>query len=198
MKKIAVFASGNGSNFQALVEADKAGKLDAKISLLICDQPEAYVLKRATDERIPFLCISPKCYSSKISYEQALLEQLNRESIDFILLAGYMRLIGPTLLHAYPRRIINIHPSLLPAFPGKDAVDQAVKAGVKVTGLTIHYVDEGMDTGQIIAQKAIEIESGDTRESIQKRIQLAEHQVYPAVVQQLLHDCINLNLEGSK
>lgn len=198
MKKIAVFASGNGSNFQALVEAEKMGKLDAKISLLICDQPEAYVLKRASAERIPFLCVSPKCYSSKISYEQALLEQLNRESIDFILLAGYMRLIGPTLLQAYPRRIINIHPSLLPAFPGKDAVDQAVKAGVKVTGLTIHYVDEGLDTGQIIAQKAVEIETGDTRESIQKRIQLAEHQVYPAVVQQLLHDCINLHLEGSK
>lgn len=198
MKKIAVFASGNGSNFQALVEAEKTGKLDAKISLLICDQPEAYVLKRATDERIPFLCISPKCYSTKASYEQALLEQLNRESIDYILLAGYMRLIGPTLLQAYPRRIINIHPSLLPAFPGKDAVGQAVNAGVKVTGLTIHYVDEGMDTGQIIAQRAIEIETGDTRESIQNRIQLAEHQVYPAVVQQLLHDCINLNLEGSK
>ena len=198
MKKIAVFASGNGSNFQALVEAVKIGKLDAKISLLICDQPEAYVLKRATDERIPFLCVSPKCYSSKISYEQALLEQLNRESIDFILLAGYMRLIGPTLLQAYPRRIINIHPSLLPSFPGKEAVDQAVNAGVKVTGLTVHYVDEGMDTGQIIAQRAIEIEAGDTRESIQKRIQLAEHQVYPAVVQQLLHDCTNLNLEGSK
>lgn len=198
MKKIAVFASGNGSNFQALVEAEKMGKLDAKISLLICDQPEAYVLKRASAERIPFLCVSPKCYSSKISYEQALLEQLNRESIDFILLAGYMRLIGPTLLQAYPRRIINIHPSLLPAFPGKDAVDQAVKAGVKVTGLTIHYVDEGLDTGQIIAQRAVEIETGDTRESIQKSIQLAEHQVYPAVVQQLLHDCINLHLEGSK
>lgn len=198
MKKIAVFASGNGSNFQALVEAEKTGKLDAKISLLICDQPEAYVLKRATDERIPFLCISPKCYSTKASYEQALLEQLNRESIDYILLAGYMRLIGPTLLQAYPRRIINIHPSLLPAFPGKDAVGQAVNAGVKVTGLTIHYVDEGMDTGQIIAQRAIEIETGDTRESIQNRIQLAEHQVYPAVVQQILHDCINLNLEGSK
>lgn len=198
MKKIAVFASGNGSNFQALVEAEKMGKLDAKISLLICDQPEAYVLKRASSERIPFLCVSPKCYSSKISYEQALLEQLNRESIEFILLAGYMRLIGPTLLQAYPRRIINIHPSLLPAFPGKDAVDQAVKAGVKVTGLTIHYVDEGLDTGQIIAQRAVEIETGDTRESIQKRIQLAEHQVYPAVVQQLLHDCINLHLEGSK
>lgn len=198
MKKIAVFASGNGSNFQALVEAEKMGKLDAKISLLICDQPEAYVLKRASAERIPFLCVSPKCYSSKISYEQALLEQLNRESIEFILLAGYMRLIGPTLLQAYPRRIINIHPSLLPAFPGKDAVDQAVKAGVKVTGLTIHYVDEGLDTGQIIAQRAVEIETGDTRESIQKRIQLAEHQVYPAVVQQLLHDCINLHLEGSK
>lgn len=198
MKKIAVFASGNGSNFQALVEAEKMGKLDAKISLLICDQPEAYVLKRASAERIPFLCVSPKCYSSKISYEQALLEQLNRENIDFILLAGYMRLIGPTLLQAYPRRIINIHPSLLPAFPGKDAVDQAVKAGVKVTGLTIHYVDEGLDTGPIIAQRAVEIETGDTRESIQKRIQLAEHQVYPAVVQQLLHDCINLHLEGSK
>lgn len=198
MKKIAVFASGNGSNFQALVEAEKMGKLDAKISLLICDQPEANVLKRASAERIPFLCVSPKCYSSKISYEQALLEQLNRESIDFILLAGYMRLIGPPLLQAYPRRIINIHPSLLPAFPGKDAVDQAVKAGVKVTGLTIHYVDEGLDTGPIIAQRAVEIETGDTRESIQKRIQLAEHQVYPAVVQQLLHDCINLHLEGSK
>ena len=198
MKKIAVFASGNGSNFQALVEAEKTGGLDAKISLLICDQPEAYVLKRATDERIPFLCVSPKSYSSKEAYELALLEQLNREPIDFILLAGYMRLIGPTLLQAYPRRIINIHPSLLPSFPGKDAVDQAVNAGVKVTGLTIHYVDEGMDTGQIIAQRAIEIEAGDTRESIQKRIQLAEHQVYPAVVQQLLHDCINLHLEGSK
>jgi len=198
MKRIAVFASGNGSNFQALVEAVKTGELDAKISLLICDQPDAYVLKRASAEQILSFCASPKCFSTKASYEHALVEQLNRESIDLIILAGYMRLIGPTLLQAYPGKIINIHPSLLPAFPGKDAVGQAFNAGVKVTGLTVHYVDEGMDTGQIIAQKAVEIEAGDTRESIQKRIQLAEHQVYPAVVQQLLRDCTNLNLEGSK
>jgi len=185
MKRIAVFASGNGSNFQALVNSVKKAELQADIVLLVCDRPEAYVIERAEKEQIPSFVFRPKDYASKAEFETEILKQLHDYKIEFIVLAGYMRLIGPTLLRAYKGRIVNIHPSLLPAFPGKDAIGQAYRAGVKVTGVTIHYVDEGMDTGPIIAQRAIEIHDGETLESIEARIHQVEHQFYPEVLGKL-------------
>lgn len=185
MKKIAVFASGSGSNFQAIVDAVNAGTLDAEIRLLVCDQPSAAVLQRAQQARINIFCISPKDFADKTAFEKEIVQQLKSWDVEFIVLAGYMRLIGPVILQEYPESIVNIHPSLLPDFPGKDAIGQAMDAGVQVSGLTIHYVDAGMDTGPIIAQTEIQIHANDSRDDVQKRIQQAEHICYPKVLQEL-------------
>ncbi|TKH04843.1 phosphoribosylglycinamide formyltransferase [Peribacillus simplex] len=187
MKRLAVFASGNGSNFQSIAEAIKSGKLEAEISLVVCDREDAYVLERAKLENIDSFSFSAKNYSNKTEYESEILEKLRQYEIEFIILAGYMRLIGPTLLQKYSQRIVNIHPSLLPSFPGKDAIGQAFDAGVKETGVTVHYVDDGMDTGPVIAQKTVPILEGDTKDILQKRIQEMEHDLYPSVLQELCH-----------
>lgn len=187
MKNIAVFASGSGSNFQAIAVAAQSGVLNAEISLLVCDKPGAFAVDRAEMLGIPALVISPKSYPSKEIFEEEILQKLISLDVDMIVLAGYMRLIGPTLLEAYEGKIVNIHPSLLPAFPGKDAVGQALAAGVETTGVTIHFVDEGMDTGPIIASAAVRIAPGETRESLQKKIQRIEHSLYPEVLEGLLN-----------
>ncbi|WP_249596681.1 phosphoribosylglycinamide formyltransferase [Peribacillus frigoritolerans] len=187
MKRLAVFASGNGSNFQSIAEAIKSGELEAEICLVVCDREDAYVLERAKLENIDSFSFSAKNYSNKTEYELEILEKLRQYEIEFIILAGYMRLIGPTLLQKYSQRIVNIHPSLLPSFPGKDAIGQAFDAGVKETGVTVHYVDDGMDTGPVIAQKAVPILEGDTKDILQKRIQEMEHDLYPSVLQELCH-----------
>lgn len=185
MTKIAVFASGNGSNFQALVDAVQQGKLAAEIKLLVCDRPGALCLTRAEQTGIPTFTFSPRKFGSKAEYETLILNKLRELEVEYLVLAGYMRLIGPTLLEEYPGRIINIHPSLLPAFRGKDAIGQALAAGVRVTGVTIHYVDAGMDTGPIIAQQAVEVAQGETRESLEQKIHAVEHGLYPKVLQEI-------------
>ncbi|WP_077620420.1 phosphoribosylglycinamide formyltransferase [Bacillus sinesaloumensis] len=186
MKKIAVFASGSGSNFQAIVDSIKEGRLAAEIELLVCDKPGAKVIDRASKEWVETFVFSPKDYPEKSIFEAEIVEILRQKKVDLIVLAGYMRLIGNTLLKAYANRIVNIHPSLLPAFPGKDAIGQAFRAGVEKTGVTIHYVDEGMDTGPIIAQRELPIEPGDTLESIIEKAHRIEHEFYPQIVQSLL------------
>lgn len=196
MKKIAIFASGNGSNFQALVDAKQAGKLRAEINLLVCDKPGAFVIERAEKAGIPTFVFNPKDYDRKEQFEQLIAEQLKQRNIEYVILAGYMRLIGQTLLDEYPKQIINIHPSLLPSFPGIDAVDQAIAAGVKVTGVTIHFVDEGMDTGPIIAQRALEIKESETKEEIEKNIHAIEHVLYPETLNKLF--ATEANQEGKE
>lgn len=186
MRKIAVFASGNGSNFQAIIDVVKSGELEADIALLVCDKPGAFAIRRAEAARIPTFAFSAKEYSSKEAYEKAILEKLASYGVEFIVLAGYMRLIGPTLLGEYAGRIVNIHPSLLPAFPGKDAIGQALAAKADWSGVTIHYVDEGMDTGPIIVQERVRLSEKETRESLQKKIQSIEHKLYPSILQMLL------------
>lgn len=188
MKKIAVFASGNGSNFQAIIDAATEGKLPAQIELLICDKPGAFAIERAKKAGVDTFVFSAKDYESKEAYEAKILEELSKRDIEFIVLAGYMRLIGSTLLEAFEGRIVNIHPSLLPSFPGKDAIGQAFAANVKVSGVTIHYVDAGMDTGPIIAQQAINISDNETIESLQEKIHQVEHQLYPAVLSMLFKE----------
>lgn len=183
---LAVFASGTGSNFDAIMSAIKEGTLDANVSLLVCDKIEASVVQKAQMHQIDTVVFNSKCYESKAAYEEVLLKDLQSRGIDYIILAGFMRLIGPTLLDAYEHRILNIHPSLLPSFPGKDAVGQALEKKVKVTGVTVHFVDNGMDTGPIIEQVAVRIEPDDTREAVQKKIQAVEHKLYPRVIQSLL------------
>lgn len=185
MKKVAIFASGSGSNFQAIMDAVKSGSLQANINLMVCDKVGAFAIERAQKEDVPQFVFSAKDYGSKAEYEEEILKRLKSHEIDYIVLAGYMRLIGPTLLREFEGRIINIHPSLLPSFPGKDAIGQALAAKVKVSGVTIHFVDEGMDTGPIIAQKAIEISEDETLESLQNKIHAIEHELYPVVLQKV-------------
>jgi phosphoribosylglycinamide formyltransferase-1 len=186
MKNIAVFASGSGSNFQAIIDAVKAGRLDAKVTLLVCDKKDAFALQRAEKAGIPSFVFHAKQFSSKDEYEMEIIQELKKRDVEFIVLAGYMRLIGHLLLREYEGRIVNIHPSLLPSFSGKDAIGQAINAGVKVSGVTIHYVDEGMDTGPIIAQEPVRIETGETKDSLQAKIHEIEHQLYPSVLQRIL------------
>lgn len=182
--KFAVFASGSGTNFQAIYDAVQEGKLAGEAVLVVTDKPDAFIVERAEKAGIATLAIKPSSFSSKSAYEQAILEKLTELNVEWIVLAGYMRLIGDVLLEAFPNRIINIHPSLLPAFPGKDAIGQAMEHGVKVTGVTVHYVDAGMDTGPIIAQQAVEVVEGD-RVQTEKLIHEVEHALYTKALQQL-------------
>ncbi|GIO28013.1 phosphoribosylglycinamide formyltransferase [Ornithinibacillus bavariensis] len=181
--KAAVFASGTGSNFDAIIGRSN---LACEIVVLICDKPGAPVIEKAISSGIQTLVLNPKAFVSKQEYETKILHFLRKMDVEWIFLAGYMRLIGPTLLAAYEDRIINTHPSLLPAFPGKDAISQAIQAGVKVTGVTIHFVDEGMDTGPIIAQRALEVLEDDTEATLKVRIQDVEHELYPEVINRLV------------
>lgn len=180
---IAVFASGDGSNFEALVNHSRQNRWADPISLLVCDRPGAGVLKRAERLNVPFLCRSPKQFPNKKAYEMWVLDHLKAYRIKRIVLAGYMRLIGSTLLEAYPNQIINIHPSLLPAFPGKNAIEKAFAHPVCVSGITVHLIDEGMDTGPILAQVSVEIHPEDTLEAFEQKIHQAEHCLYPKTVQ---------------
>ena len=183
--KIAVFASGSGSNFEALENACRNGELDAEIVLVMTDKPASFVVERARQTDIRVVALEPKAFPSKHEYEEALLGILREEDVEWIALAGYMRLIGPTLLAAYPSRIINIHPSLLPSFPGKDAIGQAIAHGVKVTGVTVHLVDAGMDTGPILAQAAVPVVEGDA-ELTALAIHAVEHAIYKETLQKLI------------
>ncbi len=185
MKRIAIFSSGSGSNFQAIVDAVQSGELDASIKLLVCDQPDAFVIERAKASGIPAFVFRAKDFESKDAFETAIHEELVLHGVEFIVLAGYMRLIGSTLLEKYATNIVNIHPSLLPAFPGKDAIGQALQSGVKITGVTIHYVDAGMDTGPIIEQECIRITKDETKSSLQEKVHRIEHGLYPRTLNTL-------------
>ncbi|MBT2584125.1 phosphoribosylglycinamide formyltransferase [Planococcus sp. ISL-109] len=182
--KIAVFASGNGSNFQALHEAIVEGRLDAEIVLVVTDKPDAFVVERAKQAGVPALTFLPRNFASKEQYESMLANELEKAGAEWLVLAGFMRLIGSVLLSAYENRIVNIHPSVLPAFPGKDAIGQTLAADAEVAGVTVHFVDEGMDTGAIIAQQSFPVDSQD-RETVERKIHDIEHRLYPESLQQL-------------
>lgn len=178
MKKLAIFASGNGSNFEALVTGIQQQKIAAQVVLLVCDQPTALVIQRAQRLKIPVWTAEFKQFADKAAFETAILAQLRQHGVELILLAGYMRIIGPTLLQAYPQRIINIHPALLPKFPGRHGIEDAFAAGVTETGVTIHYVDAGVDSGPIIQQAVVPVAPQDTLASLSRRIHQTEHRLY--------------------
>lgn len=186
--RIAVYASGNGSNFQAIAEAIASKQVDATICFLFCDNPKAYVIERAKKLGVPFKVFSPRNYENRAAYERELLNQLELHAVDLIVLAGYMRIIGPTLLTAYANRILNIHPSLLPSFPGKSSIQDAFNANEKETGVTVHFVDEGVDTGPIIAQEKVIILPEDTLDSLEDRIHQVEHRLFPQVIQKVIEN----------
>ena len=186
MTKLAIFASGSGSNFEALVHAIRHNHWPIEVACLICDQPDAYAQVRAAALNIPCHLFVLREYDSKEAYETAILTVLQSYDVSFVALAGYMKIIGPTLLAAYEGRMINIHPSLLPLFPGNSAIADALAAGVTQTGVTVHYVDSGIDTGAVIAQRVVPVEAADTLACLQMRIHAVEHQLYPEVLYQLL------------
>ncbi|MDO4539927.1 MAG: phosphoribosylglycinamide formyltransferase [Syntrophomonadaceae bacterium] len=181
--KIAVMASGRGSNFIAIQEAILSGKLKAQIAVLVSDQQGSPVLRRAEQYGIPTRCFDMKAFADRAAYETAIVECLREHAVELVALAGYMRIVGPVLLQAYPQRIVNIHPALLPAFPGMHAQRQAVEYGVKISGCTIHLVDEGVDTGPVILQAAVPVLPGDDEERLATRILVEEHKLYPRVLQ---------------
>jgi phosphoribosylglycinamide formyltransferase-1 len=186
MKQIAVFASGNGSNFQAIINEIESGNLVAEIAVFVTDKSDCFAAKRAKNHNIPVFAFNPKDYTSKEEYEKKIASYLFEKDVSFIVLAGYMRLIGEVLLSAFPNGIINIHPALLPAFPGKNGILQAYNYGVKIFGVTVHYVDAGIDTGKIIAQDSFNTEGTETLLEIERKIHAIEHQLYPKVIQEII------------
>lgn len=184
--RVAILASGNGSNFEALAHQFQAGLLPGELAFVFSDHHNAYVLERARRLNVRAFSFEVKEFANKAVYEKALLQLLQEQEIDLIVLAGYMRIIGKTLLSHYSNRILNIHPSLLPSFPGLHGIKDAYEYGVKVTGVTIHLVDDGVDTGPIIAQEPVMILPEDTLESLEEKIHQTEHRLYPKVLRDVL------------
>ncbi|QDS36297.1 phosphoribosylglycinamide formyltransferase [Brevibacillus brevis] len=193
VRKLAIFASGSGSNFEAIVQAVQDGRLTGvEVALLVCDKPGAKVLERAERLGIDAFVFQPKEYADKAAFEQEIVAQLQKRDISLVVLAGYMRLVGDTLLSSYEGKIINLHPSLLPAFPGKDAIGQALAYGVKITGVTVHLVDAGLDTGPIIAQIPVAVQDADTTETLAARIHAVEHELLVKVIGYLAEERVKL------
>jgi phosphoribosylglycinamide formyltransferase-1 len=185
MLKLAIFGSGSGTNCQAIIDAVEAGTLDAEIKCILSDVKDATMLERARKHNIPAVWIDCAPFKTKLDGEgeQHVLKILEEHDVDFIALAGFMRIIKDGLLNAYAGRIINIHPSLLPSFPGLDGGKQAFEYGVKFTGCTVHFVDAGVDTGAIINQKIVAIENEDTLETMMQKLHAQEHIAYPEALQ---------------
>lgn len=180
--KVAVLASGRGTNLQALINSIEAGEINGQIAAVVSDREDAYALKRAEKHGIKTYYFSPAEFSDRESYDSALAVFLKKLSIDLICLAGFMRILTSELIAEFPNRIINIHPSLLPAFPGLNAQKQALDYGVKYSGCTVHFVDEGVDTGPIIGQRVVPVYEEDTVDNLSDRILEKEHELYPRAV----------------
>ncbi len=192
--KIGVLVSGNGSNLQAIIDRIEEGKLAARIACVISNNAGAFALERARRHGIPSLHLDHRLFSGRASYDAALLEALREHGVDLVVLAGFMRIITPILIDAYPHAIVNIHPALLPAFPGLHAQKQALDYGVKISGCTVHFVDPGTDTGPVIIQSAVPILENDTEETLSARIQIEEHRIYPEAIR--LFAAGRLKVEG--
>ena len=181
-KVIGVLAGGRGSNFQAIIDNVKTGNLPVKIGVLVCDQKDAYAITRAKDAGVPFVIVERKGFSSKADFENQLSAELKKYDVQLVVLAGFMRLLGKDFIRTWQNRIMNIHPSLLPSFPGLHPQLQAIEYGAKISGCTVHFVDEGMDSGPIILQKAVEVFSEDTEDTLAERILKEEHKLYPEAI----------------
>ena len=194
--RLGVLASGRGSNLQSIMDAAAAGKIGAKVAVVICDKEDAFALERARLAGIPAKYVSFGDYASKDDYERAILDILKQNDVDLVCLAGYMRLVGRIILEAYNNRIMNIHPALLPSFPGLHGQEQAWEYGVKYSGCTVHFVDNGMDTGPIIIQAVVPVYDEDTVDSLAARILEQEHIIYPEAIR--LYAEGRLRIQGRK
>ena len=181
-KVLGILASGRGSNLQAIMDAINSDRLVAKIGLVIVDNQEANALRRVAGMNIPTAVIERKTHATKQDFEAAIIAQLDLHHVELVLLAGFMRILSPQFINRFPSRIMNIHPALLPSFPGLDAQEQAIRYGVKVSGATVHFVDEGMDSGPIILQESVPVEADDTATSLSERILHLEHRLYVRAV----------------
>jgi len=192
MKRLAIFVSGNGTNMQNLLERIQKGELRAEAALVVSDNPQAYALERVKKFDVECVVVERKKYGSKEEFEAEIRRHLERKKIEYIILAGFMRILSPSFVKAYPSRILNIHPSFLPDFPGthaiRDAFENKVKLSKTGTGVTVHFVNEAVDAGTPILQERVSIKEDDTLESLEERIHYVEYRLYPAA--------INLLLEG--
>lgn len=195
MKKmrVAVFVSGSGSNLQAIIDA---GIPSIEIALVFSNNPDAYALKRAENHGIPTLVVNHRDFKSREEFEGEILKHLEPLGIELIVLAGFMRILSPVLVRAYANRMINLHPALLPSFPGIHAARQAIEAGVKFTGCTVHFVDEGVDSGLIILQAVVPVEDGDDEDSLLQKIHAEEHRIYPEAIRLISEG--RIKIEGKR
>ena len=185
-RTLGVLISGRGSNLQAILDAIAEGRLDAGVGVVVSNQADAQGLERAEAAGVPTAFVSHKDYDSREAFEEAVLVQLKKHNVDVVCLAGFMRILSPVLVRAFSNRVLNIHPSLLPAFVGLHAQRQAVEHGAKVSGCTVHLVDEELDHGPILAQASVPVEEGDSEESLSARILEQEHRLYPVAIQLIL------------
>lgn len=195
MKRLGILLSGRGSNFEAIADQVAAGRLDAQIAVVVSNRPEARGLAVARERRLNAVSIPSKGLDREV-YDRLLIEELNRHNVDLVCLAGFMRLLSAAFVRAFHQRILNIHPSLLPAFPGLDAQKQALEHGVKITGCTVHLVDEFLDAGPIILQAAVPVLDSDTVESLSARILAEEHRIYGEAIRIMVGG--NFRIEGRR
>ena len=193
---IGVLASGRGSNFQAIIDAAETGYLNIRIRLLVTDNNEAFAIERAKKHGIEYLVIQPKNFSSKDDYFRNIAAELKKRGVELVVLAGFMRLVRKPLIDVYPNRIMNIHPAILPSFSGLHGQKQANDYGVKISGCTVHFVDEGMDTGPVIMQAAVPVKEDDSEEALSERILRFEHKIYPEAIK--LFSEGRIKVEGRK
>ena len=186
MKNLAVFCSGYGSNFEALCEAAEKNKLGARIAVMVSDNPAAFALKRAAKHGIPTVVLSPKLFKTREDYEKVIVHILKNQKVDVIALAGFMRIFTPYFIRAFRGRIVNIHPSYLPAFKGAHAIRDAFDAEVKYTGVTVHLVNEKVDSGKILMQEKVRFAANDTLASLEKKIHAVEHKLYPRALRSFI------------
>jgi len=196
MKNIAVLASGQGSNLEAIFEAIERGEVAGRVVIVISDRAGAPALVRAEKRKVKALFLDPKQYASREAYDRVLAAELKEMQVELIVLAGFMRLLSPQFINEFPMQIINIHPALLPAFPGTDGIEQAFNYGVKVTGCTVHFVDEGLDSGPVILQSTVPVLQQETIETLEQRIHAAEHRTYPTAIDLFCRN--KLKVEGRR
>lgn len=193
---IAVFASGRGTNFSAIARGVKKGTIKANLTLLVCDNPQALVLEKAKRAKVKIALVKIKDFATQKALEARIIEHLEENNIDLIVLAGFMRVLSPEFVQRYNGRILNIHPALLPSFKGSHGIKDAFEYGVKVTGATVHFVDEKVDCGPIILQKTVKIDANETLESLEEKIHKVEHALYPKAIKLFVEN--RLKIEGRK
>lgn len=194
--KIAVLCSGNGTNLQAVIDSVTAGHVPVEISIVISDKRDAYALIRAKEAGIETLTLSAKDFKSREAFDKEIIKHLEKKGVSLVVLAGYMRLLSPYFIRKFRNRIINIHPALLPSFKGTHGIKDALEYGVKVTGVTVHFVDEKLDNGPIILQRPVEIKEDDDEETLLERIHSEEHRIYPEAIKLFAEG--KLTIEGRR